>query len=194
MLLPVGDYPFLLRGVADRAFLDHVAALVAANADRFTPNDVDPERRRYWTMTDGGDDVLRAKKAELIARFGIGNWIADPRLHDLIGSISEGGAVHPHTDLESEGRLHLRMNVLVNKPEGGCVPLLDGIPIAVDLGDAWLCFASRCLHATTAVEGQRPRGIISYGLQVAIADSFAMLGRYFVWQRAHRADTRPPLH
>jgi len=130
--------------------------------------------------------VFRAKKQELIARFGLTNWIADPKLHDLIGHISEGGAVHPHTDFECEGRMHMRINVLVSKPEGGCVPLLDDIPIAVDLGDAWLCLASHCKHATTAVEGPRARSIVSYGLQVGREDGFKLLTTYVGWRNARR--------
>jgi hypothetical protein len=93
--------------------------------------------------------------------------------------------VHPHTDRELDQRLHVRINLLLKNPHGGCLPVLDGIPIAVGLGDAWVCLASRCRHATTPVEGPSPRSIISYGLQVERAQAFGLLAQYLGWNMQH---------
>jgi len=182
----VSDYPFLIRGAGDTTFLRHVADFIERNEDRFTPNKAAPTRRKWLRMTAGDiDPAIATKKLELVDRFGITNWITDPIFDDLIGWIGEGGFVHAHTDGAQAGRMHIRMNLLVSRPEGGCVPVLDGIPIDVALGDAWLCFASACRHSTTPVTGKQRRSIISYGLQVENGASFPLYARYLTWKAAH---------
>lgn len=187
---PRNDYPFTIRAAADADFLAHTRRLIAENADRFVPNGKDAERRKFWTLRGDYDPVLRAKKLELIARFAIADWILDPKYEDLIGHIAEGGSVHAHTDAQVGLRMHIRINLLVTEIDGGCVPLLDGIPIAVEPGEAWLNFASHCRHATTPVIGKRPRSIISYGLQVQHAEAFALYSRYLAWRKIHAAQAR----
>jgi hypothetical protein len=49
--------------------------LIDANLNKFTPNKVDPKRRKYWSFVDGVDAALSAKKLELIERFKIRGWI-----------------------------------------------------------------------------------------------------------------------
>lgn len=182
----VDDYPLLIRQAADADFIAHVQGLIDGNSDKFKPNRNDPERRKFWRFADEIDAAISAKKLELIDRFRIRGWVADPKLHDLIGYISEGAEVHPHTDHDVDNRLHVRINLLVRKPQGGCVPILDNIPIAVGEGDAWVCLASRCRHATTPVEGPTPRSIISYGLQVDRAEAIDLVAQYMVWRRRHQ--------
>jgi hypothetical protein len=87
--------------------------------------------------------------------------------------------VHPHTDRELDQRLHVRINLLLKNPHGGCLPVLDGIPIAVGLGDAWVCLASRCRHATTPVEGPSPRS------SSATACRSNARKRYLGWNMQH---------
>jgi hypothetical protein len=180
-----GDYPFVIRQAADPPFIDHVLGLIAGNLHHFTPNRVHPQRRKFWSIKDDIDPRLSAKKLELIGQFGIKDWAIDPNLHDLIGYITEGGTVHPHTDRNAGDRVHVRINLLVSKPEAGCIPLLGGIPIDVDVGDAWICFASRCRHATTPVQGPTFRSIVSYGLQVERAEAAGLLAKYLAWKN-HR--------
>jgi hypothetical protein len=101
----------------------------------------------------------------LAARYDLGEYVVPPGLMDFINVITEGGFVHPHTDPDLPGRAHVRINVVV-KQTAGCLPLLDGVPIAVERGDAWLNLASRCKHATTPVEGPGYRSAISFGFQI----------------------------
>jgi hypothetical protein len=182
------DYPLLLRRSADPAFIDHVARLADENFVRFTLNQVDPERRRYWQMEVLPDQTLADKKRELIDRFGLTNWIEDPYFRDLIGCIFEGGSVHPHIDMVCGDRMHVRINLLVQAPEAGCVPLLDGIAIDPRPGDAWVCFASHCEHATTAVIGRKPRVLLSYGFQVDRVAAFGIFAKYLAWRMGHAAN------
>jgi hypothetical protein len=177
-------YPFLVRGAADAGFLAHVASLIEAHPGRFTSNRHDPARRQFWELVDDSDPVLKAKKLALIEEFGITGWRADPNLHDLISRIAPGGQVHPHRDVAQAGRMHVRINVLVGAPEAGCVPVLDGNSLDVAAGDAWVCFASHCEHATTPVIGSRERILLSYGLQVEQLAGFPLFARYRAWMNA----------
>ncbi len=175
------EYPFLVRGAADAPFLAHVDGLIDENIANFQPNG---SHKRFWSFTDGGDSIIQRKKLELIEHFGIVNWIGDTHTHDFIGMIDEGGVIRPHTDPNLDGRLHVRINVIVRMPDSGCVPLLDDIPIDVGLGDAWLCFSGRCCHATTPVSGTHSRSALSYGLQVEQSAIFPLLATYLAW-RSH---------
>jgi hypothetical protein len=185
MRTAVNDYPFVIRQAADMFFIEHVEELTRRNLHSFTPNNVDPERRKYLTIKGDIDSTLKEKKLELIDKFKIVDWVPDSKFYDLIGYISEGGSVHPHRDGSDDGRMHIRINLLVSKPESGCVPMLDGIPIDIDLGDAWLCFASHCEHSTTPVRGSKNRSIVSYGLQVDAQAAFGLFSKYMGWKMAH---------
>lgn len=181
----VSDYPFVIRQAADADFVAYAQNLIQTNIEKFKPNRADPQRRKYWLMKDEIDRRLKIKKVELIEKFGIADWVVDPAYYDLIGYIAEGGAVRAHKDADVEGRAHIRINVLVHAPERGCVPLLDDIPIDIGLGDAWLCFAGLCRHATTPVEGRRFRSIISYGMQVDRSEALPLFARYMAWRVRH---------
>jgi hypothetical protein len=194
-LLPMNaGYPFVIRQAADHTFIEYVGLLIARNIRRFRPNSYDPVRRKSWRLREDTDPVVTAKKMELIEKFEITEWIADPNFNDLIGYITEGGFVHAHTDPASEQRMHIRINLLVCKPEAGCIPMLDGIPVDMDLGDAWLCFASHCRHATTPVVGSKPRSIVSYGLQVHQRAALALFSKYMIWRAAHRDSVGSAAH
>ncbi len=179
------DYPFILRQAGDGDFVAHAQDLIARNAGDFRRNVQDLEHRQYWTLRDAYDPRLKAKKLELAGRFGLKDWILDPLFLDLVGRISEGGAVHPHVDAQHGSRMHVRINLLVQAAEAGCVPLLDDIPIQIAQGDAWLNLASHCCHATTPVIGKTARSIISYGLQLDHVEGFGLYSRYLVWKKAH---------
>lgn len=157
-------YPLVMRAAVSTDFIAHATSLTRENMGKFSPNG---PGRRYWCYKRELDDpVLDAEKARLAKLFGLRDWVLDPTFTDLIGYITEGGEVHKHTDPSLPGRVHCRINVMVSKGEGGD-PILDGTLLHVALGDAWVCIAGRQMHSTTAVTGDTPRSIVSYGLQVA---------------------------
>jgi len=182
---PCDAYPFIIRQAGDAGFVAHAQELIRRNAGAFRRNVQDLDHRQYWTLTGDYDPQLMAKKHELAERFGLKDWVLDPLFGDLIGRISEGGAVHSHIDAQSGTRMHVRINLLVRAAEAGCVPLLDDIPIAIAQGDAWLNLASHCCHATTPVIGGTARSVISYGLQLDHVEGFGLYSRYLVWKKAH---------
>jgi len=182
---PRDDYPFVIRRAGDPGFIRHAQELIRQNAGKFRPNVEDAERRKYWKLAGDYDPRLKAMKLALVEKFAIRDWILDPTFLDIIGHISEGGFVHPHVDDQCGTRMHMRINLLVQAPQAGCIPLLDGIPIRIAQGDAWLNLASHCRHATTPVIGATPRSIVSYGLQVEHVEAFGLYARYLTWKAAH---------
>jgi hypothetical protein len=163
------SYPFLIKNAVTSEILDHVTEVTLQNEDRFKTNKTgDGSGRKFLVIdfvTPEGDRLLFDVKQELAARYDLGEYMVPPGLMDFINIITEGGFVHGHTDPDQPGRCHVRINVVV-KQTAGCLPLLDGIPIAVERGDAWLNLASRCKHATTPVEGPGYRSAISFGFQI----------------------------
>jgi len=167
MMKPI-EYPFVFRNAVDKEFMDYVTKLTLQNEDHFKQNSAGANRK-FMTMdwvTPEGDRVLFDMKEKLAAHYELGEYKVPPTLKDFIGYITEGGRIHPHTDPDLPGQRHVRINVLIKQP-GGCVPLLEGMPIAVAEGDAWLNLASQCLHATTPVEGPGYRSALSFGYQIA---------------------------
>lgn len=162
-------YPFLIKNAVTSEFLDHVTEVTLQNESRFKSNKTGNGSGRKFLVIDfvtpDGDRFLFDVKQELAARYDLGEYMVPPGLMDFINVITEGGFVHEHTDPDQPGRCHVRINVIV-KQTGGCLPLLDGIPIAVERGDAWLNLASRCKHATTPVVGPGYRSAISFGFQI----------------------------
>lgn len=166
MIDPV-PYTFVFKNAVNLEFLEHVRNLIDRNLENFDANGAGANRK-FLTMdyvTPEGDEVLFQMKQKLAAHYKLGEYVIPPKLKDFIGYITEGGSIHPHTDPDLPGKRHVRINVLVRQP-GGCVPLLEDVPIAVAEGDAWLNLASKCSHATTAVQGPGYRSALSFGYQI----------------------------
>ena len=167
MIDPV-RYCFTRKNAVDSGFLRYVADLTARNEHMFQVNERGSARKflKIENANADGDEILFGAKQDLAEYFGLGNYVVPPALKDFIGHITEGGFIHPHTDPDLPGRTHVRVNVLITQP-AGCIPLIEGVPIAVEVGDAWLNLASRCTHATTPVEGPGYRSAISFGYQIS---------------------------
>ena len=159
-------YCLTRQNAVPQIFLRHVTELTQRNLHLFQEN-ADPSRKYLLieNVTADGDRVLFSVKQELAEYFGLGEYVVPPVLKDFIGCITDGGFVDPHTDPDLPGRMHVRINVLISQP-GGCIPLIDDIPITIAVGDAWLNLASRCVHATTPVVGPGYRSVISFGYQI----------------------------
>jgi hypothetical protein len=160
-------YCLARRNAVSQGFLCHVTELTQRNLHLFQEN-ASPSRKYLLieNVTADGDQVLFSAKRDLAEYFGLGEYVAPPILKDFIGYITEGGFVAPHTDPDLPGWMHVRINVLITQPSG-CVPLIDDIPIAIAVGDAWLNLASRCVHATTPAVGPGYRSVISFGYQIS---------------------------
>lgn len=160
-------YPLVSKNIAPPEFMQYVNDLIMRNMDQFSANSAGANRKflKMDYVTPEGDRVLFDMKERMAAHYAIGEYVVPPTLKDFVGYITEGGSIHPHTDPDLPGKRHVRINVLVSQP-GGCIPLLEGVPIAVAEGDAWLNLASQCIHATTPVVGPGFRSAISFGYQI----------------------------
>lgn len=169
------DYPLVIRQAVTPEFRAYVNELIQNQMDNFTANPAGQNRRmlKMDYVTPEGDTTLFEAKQKLAKHFGINEYVVPPNLKDFISYITEGGFIHPHTDPDLPGKRHVRINVLVKQP-GGCIPMLEDVPLAVSEGDAWLNLASQCEHSTTPVVGPGYRSAVSFGYQIDpdLADEF----------------------
>jgi hypothetical protein len=184
-------YPYVIKNAVTPEFIEHVTKITIDNEDKFHNNKTGHDMGRKFIVIDfvtpEGDKYLFDIKQELAARYDLGAYIVPPGLKDFINYITEGGYVHEHTDPDMPGRRHARINVLV-KQTAGCIPLLDGVPIDVEVGDAWLNLASLCKHATTPAEGPGYRSVISFGFQVdqKRGDELYMMHKFWLMDARRR--------
>jgi hypothetical protein len=187
-------YPYVIKNAVTAEFIEHVTKITLDNEERFHNNKTGHDMGRRFIVIDfvtpEGDKYLFDIKQELAARYDLGAYIVPPGLKDFINYITEGGFVHEHTDPDMPGRRHARINVLV-KQTAGCIPLLDGVPIDVEVGDAWLNLASLCKHATTPAEGPGYRSVISFGFQVdqKRGDELYMMHKFWLMNMQRQMQT-----
>jgi hypothetical protein len=111
-------------------------------------------------------DLLEIRAA-LVGRFGLGPYRTDPAFGDMVSFHEPGAFVHEHTDPVVEGERHVRLNVLLQHPEAGGTPILDGEPLAIAPGQGWIFRPYKVKHSSTAVEGSTPRINLSMGWSVS---------------------------
>lgn len=79
----------------------------------------------------------------------------------------DGVCTHLHRDEAPEGLVHVRCNVLLEKPTKGGHLLIDDEVIAVQKHDLWILLASMENHGTTKISGSK-RVIYSFGALVEL--------------------------
>lgn len=79
----------------------------------------------------------------------------------------DGACTHMHKDVAPDGYVHVRCNVLLEKPLKGGHPIIDGKAIDVDVNDLWILFASLEKHGSIKISGGK-RIIYSFGALVDI--------------------------
>jgi hypothetical protein len=131
---------------------------------KFRPNGIG---RQYGLLSDFTPprEAWEIKRL-IVGEFGLHGAEQEPVFQDLCGFITAGGAIHPHTDPDHNGKQHVRFNVMVSKPELGGMPVQDGKEITVEEGDVWRCDASRVKHWCTSVVGSKPRIVLSFGFLI----------------------------
>ena len=174
-------YPFTLKHAVPDSFCDYVNALIQSNIEQFQGNQAGAARKfmKMDYVSPDGDQVLFAMKQKLAQPFELGEYVVPPNLKDFVGYITDGGSIHPHTDADLPGKRHVRINVLVSQPEG-CIPLMENMPIAVSVGDAWV------IHATTPVRGPGFRSAISFGYQIDPVRGDAFFQVHKDWMKSVR--------
>lgn len=98
---------------------------------------------------------------------GVDSFIPEHIFGNFIGVNFEGGAVHEHRDPKNEKNfIHTRFNFLLQKPEGGGDPIINGVVYPMNEGQGWLNLASEWLHGSTAVIGKKERVVLSLGAYI----------------------------
>ena len=109
-----------------------------------------------------------AKEIELFSKqcynaLGIDHFEDEPMFGNFIGFNQEGAFVHMHTDPGKDGKSHVRLNFLIQKPESGGMPVINGVVYNVEQSFCWKNIASSWHHGSTPVVGRRERIVLSLG-------------------------------
>ena len=138
--------------------------------NQLVPNDNGPHRfhRNIAELAWVHPDLLEIR-ASVVARFGLGAYRTDPAFGDMVSFHEPGAFVHEHTDPFVEGERHVRSNVIVQHPEAGGMPVLDGEELVVAPGQGWIFRPYKTRHSSTVVEGSGPRINLSMGWSVSPA-------------------------
>lgn len=149
----------------ESSLLSPVAAWAAANYHTFKVNPVSPGRQfeiLQRTDLNPPPEVWEIKQL-IVDEFGLAGAPIEPVLKDYCSVITEGGAIHMHTDRNQGDKIHTRFNVMVAKPDGGGMPVHGGTEIDLAEGQVWRCDAGIVEHGSTPVVGPNPRIVLSYG-------------------------------
>lgn len=146
------------------ALLQPIAVWAQESYKGFRPNGFG---RQYGLLTEVQPPVEAWEiKRQIVEMYNLGNAEQEPMFKDLCGFITAGGAIHPHQDVDDNGKQHVRFNVMVSKPESGGMPVQDCVEMPVEEGDVWRCDASRVKHWCTPVVGTKPRIVLSFGFLI----------------------------
>jgi hypothetical protein len=109
----------------------------------------------------------------------------------MIGVSFEGHTTHPHKDpnMNTEGpdptkhvdtnnpyfidnKLHCRFNILIQQPEEGGNPIINGREIIINENEPWMVQAGLYYHGSSKVMGDRTRILCSFGhyIPIKVAD------------------------
>lgn len=135
---------------------------------RLSPNKAGPGRffARYHNDHPGLPDTARHVKARAIREFGISCFEEEPRYRCFLGCNTEGGFVHAHVDDQPTGKDHIRLNIMLSRPDGGGMPIVGAQQLDVQETDLWCFHPGIVRHGSTPVVGSRPRFVLSIGVLV----------------------------
>ena len=127
--------------------------------------------RRYCNLNKY--DLFISKTIREYSRFvysqlNIFQQIEEDKFGNFIGCNNEGGYVHPHIDrLSLNGWEHVRINFLISKPHHGGNPILENKEYNIMENNAWFNLASKWVHSSTPVVGDKSRIVLSLGAFVS---------------------------
>lgn len=100
----------------------------------------------------------------ILANFGLPKTQPlDKEFGALISFSEKGHKVQPHKDPNPPGKVHVRFNVLISKPEGGGQAIINNEIVDTKENEVWICAAGNFEHSSVTVEGDKPRILLSYG-------------------------------
>jgi len=113
---------------------------------------------------------------EAVAVFGLTPAVVEPMFLNMTARhYLDGASLQDHKDGAPDGFVHARCNVMLEKPEIGGNPVIDGEELCVNKGDIWLCLASLEWHSSTPIFNGN-RVIFSFGDLVPIEQIMRIQG------------------
>ncbi|HEY3639316.1 MAG TPA: hypothetical protein VGK90_14300 [Rhizomicrobium sp.] len=151
---------------------EHMCLLGWAEAQfadgRLVPNAMGQHRyyRRYKEDDSSVPAIFWDIRRRAVAMYSIAEYEDEPEYKCFLGCNTEGGFVQRHTDSAPPDKHHVRMNIMLSKPERGGDPVIGGKTISICEGDLWCFYPSLMVHESTPVAGPRKRFVISIGILV----------------------------
>jgi hypothetical protein len=126
------------------------------------------EKRRFCMLTEHPalelSQMVEAFKEIVYEEIGVPNILPEPQFGNFIGVNLEGGSVHEHQDArDKNNNVHLRFNFMIQKPDIGGNPIINGKEYWIDEDTCWMNYASEWKHGSTPVAGGRARVVLSLG-------------------------------
>jgi len=133
-----------------------------------------PYGEHRWFRSYGKNDPLVPSvfwkiRRRAIAAFSVRDYEDEPDYRCFLGCNTQGGYVHRHIDSSPPGKLHVRMNLMLSRPAGGGMPVIDREEFDIEERDLWCFFPSIMPHESTPTTGDRKRIVVSIGILVPAA-------------------------
>jgi hypothetical protein len=130
--------------------------------------DAEQGTRRFCMLTQYPDielaQMVDAFKEIAYEEIGVTDILPEPQFGNFIGVNLNGGSVHEHQDCrDKENNVHLRFNFMIQKPNIGGNPIINGKEYWIDEDICWMNYASEWQHGSTPVSGDRARVVLSMG-------------------------------
>ena len=130
--------------------------------------EVEKNKRRFCTLSNIEHieiaQVVDAFKHIAYEEIGITEILPEPQFGNFIGVNLEGGSVHEHQDSrDRNNNIHLRFNFMIQKPDIGGNPIINGKEYWIEENECWMNYASEWRHGSTPVYGDRERIVLSMG-------------------------------
>lgn len=111
-------------------------------------------------------EEIRLFSKKCYESLGIFEYEDEPLFGNLIGVNNEGAFVHNHVDPGVDDKCHVRLNFLIQKPDSGGMPIINGVEYTIEQGGCWKNIASAWWHGSSSVVGDKERIVLSLGALV----------------------------
>lgn len=130
--------------------------------------EVEQGTRRFCMLTKHPNlelsQMVEAFKEIAYEEIGVQDILPEPQFGNFVGVNMTGGSVHEHQDeRDSNNNIHLRFNFMIQKPNIGGNPIINGKEYWIDEDMCWMNYASEWKHGSTPVAGDRARVVLSLG-------------------------------
>jgi hypothetical protein len=132
---------------------------------QFTPNG---SGRKFGIVYDFPEypKLIKNLRERIVNLEQIKNYLEEPTFKDYVGYITDGGAIHMHSDKNIDNYTHTRYNVVISYPEKGGESIYGNETNVLFEKMVWKCIAGRVLHGSKPVIGQKPRITLSLGFLI----------------------------